>query len=349
MLTQIGFDVPWVSKIMSFISSVKYSLKRSVTSTFYPQRRMRQGDSLSLYLFILCTEWLSSKLNSLHMHGSLSVKLVHCHEKYLGLPAIAAEEADLKLHRPSSSWRSLLKARDVLNVGSIFNADGSVSWSQSSSGSLDIKSAYKVAKDLYFSKGAYEAECSDQRLLKKFWKTHWKLPIPRKIKIFGWRMYHDALPSGQCCWWAKSVLESLNLNIQNLDIIFNCHHPADIIFYCWKHCSIKDFSICLIAFWYIWYNRNRVKHGDAFLEPAMAVYKVKSLANQFYYYNSNNSAELGEFPFSEFEWRKPPSNCIKINCDAAWNSSTRKGGISAIARDNSGSVIAISLFYDSFM
>ncbi|KAL9663454.1 hypothetical protein QQ045_018840 [Rhodiola kirilowii] len=44
-------------------------------------------------------------------------------------------------YRPLSGWRSLLKARDVLIGASVFNADGSVVWSKSSSGSLDIKSA----------------------------------------------------------------------------------------------------------------------------------------------------------------------------------------------------------------
>ncbi|CAM8971573.1 unnamed protein product [Rhodiola kirilowii] len=50
---------------------------------------------------------------------------------------------------------------------------------------------------------------------------------------------------------------------------------------------------------------------------------------------------MGDLLYSEFEWRKPPSNFIKINCDAAWDPNTKEGAVAAIARDNLGQVIAI--------
>ncbi|KAL9685943.1 hypothetical protein QQ045_023397 [Rhodiola kirilowii] len=218
----------------------------------------------------------------------------------------------------------MLKAHELLNAGSRYNANGSVFWSQSTSGSLDIKSAYTVSKELYFSRSTYEAECSNQRTLKSFWKTLWKLPIPRKIKIFDWRLYHDALPAGHClyerglvesvqccicgysletvahaltgCWWAKSILQKLN--VHHLDVLSSCHHPSDIIFYCWKYCFIREFTICLITLWFIWYNRNRVKHGDQLMDSIMAAHRVRSLMQQFCFYSDNTLAVPDVIPFS---------------------------------------------------
>ncbi|KAL9661267.1 hypothetical protein QQ045_026091 [Rhodiola kirilowii] len=50
---------------------------------------------------------------------------------------------------------------------------------------------------------------------------------------------------------------------------------------------------------------------------------------------------MGDLLFSEFEWRKSPSNFIKINSDASWDPTTKEGAVGAIARDNLGQVIAI--------
>ncbi|KAL9662776.1 hypothetical protein QQ045_027610 [Rhodiola kirilowii] len=180
----------------------------------------------------------------------------------------------------------MFKAIDLLKVGS-YTSDGGVVWNRSSSGNLDISSAYKVAKELYFDGDTYSAESSDSSSLQSFWKSLWKLPIPRKVKIFTWHTYYDALPTGQSlykrrlyesvkcsicgvglqtcvhalvgCWWPRSVWEKLGL--MNVDVLITCNHPADVLFYLWKHSSIKTCCVSLVALWYIWFNRNQVKHG----------------------------------------------------------------------------------------
>jgi hypothetical protein len=63
-MLKFGFDATWVSFIMACVSSVKYFVRFNsiTTESFIPSRGIRQGDSLSPYLFLLCAEGLSSMM-----------------------------------------------------------------------------------------------------------------------------------------------------------------------------------------------------------------------------------------------------------------------------------------------
>ncbi|KAL9668531.1 hypothetical protein QQ045_006065 [Rhodiola kirilowii] len=58
---------------MAYITTVRYCIRINggITDFFTPQRDLRQGDPLSPYLFIICTEWPSHKLRALHANGIL--------------------------------------------------------------------------------------------------------------------------------------------------------------------------------------------------------------------------------------------------------------------------------------
>ncbi|CAM8959707.1 unnamed protein product [Rhodiola kirilowii] len=78
--------------------------------------------------------------------------------------------------------------------------DVNLIWKHGSSTTFTIKSAYDVAKTLQEHEGTDRTEQSDNTRLKSFWKTVWKLPLSRKIKIFMWKGYHDTLPTGKQKW-----------------------------------------------------------------------------------------------------------------------------------------------------
>jgi len=75
VLRRLGFHNKWISWIMACVSSVSYSfpIKGSPKGRMIPSQGLRQGDPLSPYLFILCTEVLSGLCQRVQENGQLPV------------------------------------------------------------------------------------------------------------------------------------------------------------------------------------------------------------------------------------------------------------------------------------
>ncbi|KAG7557763.1 Zinc knuckle CX2CX4HX4C [Arabidopsis suecica] len=86
ILKKLGFAEKWCQWVMTCISTVSYSvlINGSPTSKIHPQRGLRQGDPLSPYLYLLCTEGLSSLL-----HNAMLTKSIQGFKASRGGPPIS--------------------------------------------------------------------------------------------------------------------------------------------------------------------------------------------------------------------------------------------------------------------
>lgn len=73
VLERLGFHSKWIMWIMECITTISYSylINDSAYGLIKPKRGIRQGDPLSLYLFILCGEVLSGLCKSAAREGTL--------------------------------------------------------------------------------------------------------------------------------------------------------------------------------------------------------------------------------------------------------------------------------------
>uniref|UniRef100_A0A803P3V6 Reverse transcriptase n=1 Tax=Cannabis sativa TaxID=3483 RepID=A0A803P3V6_CANSA len=87
MMRSLGYDDRWIAKVMSCVKSVTFSvlLNGEARGHIIPERGLRQGDPLSPFLFLICSEGLSclineaSRANKIHglRFGQLEKRLTH--------------------------------------------------------------------------------------------------------------------------------------------------------------------------------------------------------------------------------------------------------------------------------
>ncbi|KAI4987321.1 hypothetical protein ZWY2020_020121 [Hordeum vulgare] len=190
----------------------------------------------------------------------------------------------------------------------------------------------------------------------------WKLPGPRNIQMFAWRLKHGSLAlrsnlkkrgipveDTKClfrgraeedgghllikCKYAKVVWRALELEKERRDLqeIPSVYRALD---YIWNLSEIKRMHI--LTFWWLWWsNRNKLREGEL-PEPAEEVAR-RSRANVLEYMQIFSAPKPGKCPT---RWRPPPGDMIKINADGSFIPGQDNSGWGVVARDATGEVIA---------
>ncbi|WZZ62784.1 hypothetical protein YC2023_062891 [Brassica napus] len=119
LMEKIGFDQRWIHWIMSCISSVSYQvlINRDAKGSITPSRGLRQGDPLSPFLFILCTEVLISQIQEAERSKKITgMKIVR------SCPAVShllfADDSLFFCKAESSQCQELMRIIDVYGYAS---------------------------------------------------------------------------------------------------------------------------------------------------------------------------------------------------------------------------------------
>ena len=106
VMSKMGFVKRWVSLIMACVRSVTYSIvvNGQPMGNIIPSRGLRQGDPITLYLFLLCVEALSSMLSEAKNIGVITGVPTSKRE-----PLVLMDDSLLFCKTNSVEWHRLTK------------------------------------------------------------------------------------------------------------------------------------------------------------------------------------------------------------------------------------------------
>ncbi|KAL9675160.1 hypothetical protein QQ045_003361 [Rhodiola kirilowii] len=262
--------------------------------------------------------------------------------------------------RPSHVWRGICKVKHILKEGLVRNQqDGNVSWRLSSSGEFTVKSAYNLVKMI---REEVEGSCgstSDNRQAIKFWKLLWRLDLPNKAKMVGWRLFYNRLPDAQnlvrrgceldtrcvfCslkgetalhtlkdCWWTRVFWDRFGMDEKWIEV--RCSHPADWLWYGALQGNPQLFRKLICGIWMLWFNRNRIRHGERCWNPEVLCSRSLAIIKRC------DQLKLGNW--ERWCWRGSvplPSSkeeSAVAFCDASWKDAELMAGLACIFRKGS--------------
>lgn len=277
------------------------------------------------------------------------------------LPITQGINEDLRvsdLIQEPGKWNSALiqqiylspDAQSILTIPlSPFNHIDSWLWHYTKNGNYSVKSGYNLA----MSK-ASSSPSSSTEVLSNWWTFFWKIKIPRKILIFGWRGFHEILPTNKglyrrnvspnsrcpvcggsedtnahAVFWCSFAQQRWGL----LDFPFLVGQKDKISFkevLCYASDLLEKDSMekWLISTWGIWIERNKKTH-----EQPRNPEQLKRWLSAFYVEVKNAQTSEGETVHGERNQRGQPEIEIQdltLCVDAATSTNDEMVGLGTV-------------------
>ena len=241
-----------------------------------------------------------------------------------------------------------------------------VAWHHNRNGLFTVRSAYHSQWEYKFERGRTgEASGVGDNPV---WDKLWKLDLPGKIKIFGWRVLHGMIP-------CKGVLANKHIGNQGScplcpsgcedikHMLFTCDRAREV----WRCLGVWDrieevlnidrsgsilmeeiiriggkipalnnvglVELVLTAGWYIWWERRKFVHGESIQTPFISAMSIAVLT-------TNYMMSLRKTSNIRQGWKKPPEGKLMVNVDAAFDTNTGSGSTGVIIRDEKGQWVA---------
>lgn len=259
--------------------------------------------------------------------------------------------------------RVFFSSIDILRNNTSFdNSANSFVTNISSDGIFTVKTAYLYNERMIANTLPVPGPSSYHQS-QKFWTFDWKLHIPRKLKIFVWRTFHNGVQVGselvrrhitkesKCrfcnfnnessihifkdCWFTKALWVTMDLKDSLL--IHEFSSAADWLFYLSGSLSTEEFCTAITCFWFIWYNRNLLSHDTVGFEVYTLSVKIHMFLNRYQKQRSVYQT-FGQSLF--LHWVPPPKDFVKMNSDGSWISKADISGLGVICRDSKGLLLA---------
>ncbi|KAK4588082.1 hypothetical protein RGQ29_019178 [Quercus rubra] len=174
----------------------------------------------------------------------------------------------------------------------------SVVWLHNRKGVYSVRSRYYLERRVMQKEDWAESSRGPGGL--QIWKKLWKLRVPNKIKVFGWRACHKILPT----------------------LLFDA-----------------NFELFLVRSWLIWNQRNKMVHGGQMMDPRWLNKRALDYLDEYKKSQVQLIDILVTAP-ARISWQPPPPSIYKLNFDAAIFSYLNCSRFGAIIHNEEGQVMA---------
>ncbi|XP_061993303.1 uncharacterized protein LOC133711154 [Rosa rugosa] len=241
--------------------------------------------------------------------------------------------------------------------------DDRLVWKLENRGSFTVKTAYRFA---------YSNSIERVNVLGNgtscFWKKIWHARILNTTKVTIWKICQNILPTKDRLVPKQVQIESQSCVLCDdndetiLHLCRNCSYSRLIIGsnlilrqtcftsatdemtavawlnYCSTRLDATHFSLLIFLLWSVWKERNcRVWDGKT--KNACDVVLMATSRLKDYIFHNQKRMEGARQSETVTKWRCPPSGCVKINVDGAFNPQTKTGGTGLVFKDAFGHLL----------